>query len=79
MIPTYSPHQLVRIELLRYQNPDGLHPIEEAHRDLAKDMLSHIEHLQNLLEEIKPKLPSYNHTLDEWIPIKFPGKFTPTI
>ena len=79
-IPIYSPHQLVRIELLRYENPEGLHCIEASYRNLCRDMLQHIEALQAALENSKTKHNQYNipEELKEWTPMKFPQKFTGT-
>ncbi len=72
-----SPAQLVRIELLRYDNPEGLHPIEAQWRDLCKVLLEEVEQTQKDLEEVIKKLPPYNipEHLKEYKPLKLPRGF----
>ena len=82
-IPTYTTAQLVRIELLRYDNPDGLHPIESNWRDLSRKLLEHVEYLQeqmkihhtaNILRyDFKGECPLCH--IKEFKGDEFPGKF----
>jgi len=65
--PEYTPSDLVRIELLRYEQTEGLHPVERAWRDLAKKLLSHVEMLDQNLESKAPKYGFEGHK-----PYKFP-------
>lgn len=76
--PTYSPGELVRIELLRYDNPDGLHPIEQQWRELARKLLIHVETLQEAIESSRNKDFRYS-ALSDFQSMKFPGKFTTTL
>ena len=48
---SYTPEEMVRLELLCYQNPEGLHSIEAAWRDLARKLKAHVEELQDSLEK----------------------------
>lgn len=41
----YDAEERVRLEILAYPNPEGLHPIEEAWRDLARKLKEHVEEL----------------------------------
>lgn len=75
--PIYTPEELVRIELLRYENPEGLHPIEESWRNLCKKLIEHVEILQESTQNL-------NNVVDKWqryefTPMKFPEKFKPKI
>jgi hypothetical protein len=65
---------MVRIELLRYENPEGLHDIETAWRDLARKLLEHVEELDSVLASVPVKYQESPHN-----PTKFPVKFTPKI
>ncbi len=77
-IPLYSPGQLVRLELLAYGNPEGLHPVEQNWRDLARDLLQHVQALQTKLEEVKPKV-RFDDILQAWSPMKFPKPYNPMV
>jgi hypothetical protein len=76
-IPVYTSGEFVRIEILAYENPEGLHPAESSWRDLSRKLLNHIKELQMVLDEIKakPNNTAYNQNLKEWKPIQFPKKF----
>lgn len=74
-IPTYTADELVRLEILSYENPEGLHPIESAWRDIARKLIEHCSVLQNTLIELN-KLSGYNK-IDNLSPFKFPKRFTP--
>lgn len=76
-IPNYSPSELVRIELLRYDNPEGLHPVEAQWRDLASKLLEHIEDLQREAAAMYKVLPCYHQEKFNFMEYKFPQKFTP--
>lgn len=49
-IPLYSPDELVRLEILQYKNPDGLHPIESNWRNLCRKLMHHAQEMKNLVE-----------------------------
>lgn len=75
-IPIYSPSELVRIELLQYDNPSGLHPIELEWRNLSRKSLEHTQTLQQALEYVLSKCPEYvKREYEDWKPFKFPTKF----
>lgn len=48
-VPEYTPQEMVRLELLQYENPEGLHPVEQAWRDLARKLLRHAQSLEELV------------------------------
>ncbi len=84
MIPDYSPVDMVRLELLAYDNPEGLHPVEQQWRDLARKLKQHIESLQVIVNEHHLPAAKYWKGTDENCPgcktyhsIKFPAPFKP--
>lgn len=80
MIPQYSPSELVRIELLAYENPGDLHPIEEQWRDLCRKLIQHVKETENLLQENMPRISGLQYSkLKDWKPFKFPGRFTTSV
>lgn len=79
MITQYSATDTVRLELLAYENPGGLHPIEEQWRDLCRKMMIHIKTLQDDLENTISKVGYKNNLpkhLQEFKKFNFPGKFS---
>lgn len=77
----FSPDEMVRLELLQYEDPDGLHPVEQAWRNLARKLLRlAVQQQQDTLTAIarvsyKNNLPVH---LQDYKPFKFPSKFTTT-
>lgn len=45
----YTPAELVRLELLQHDNPESLHPVEEAWRDLARKLMQDANALNKAL------------------------------
>lgn len=80
---TYHSDELVRLELLQYENPDGLHSIEAAWRNLARKLLFDVKELEKALVNhghyndiegkkcFKCNIPTVN------FPRKFPEAFRP--
>ncbi len=75
-IPGYSADELVRLEILAYPTPEGLHPIEKNWRDLCKKLLQHSKELQKGFVELNIAVSSYQRF--NFKPMKFPEQFTPT-
>lgn len=73
--PEYTPNEMVRLEILAYKNPEGLHPVEENWRNLCRKLLEHTQAMQTKLESVKPKL-RYDTDLENWTPTKFPKAFS---
>lgn len=73
-----TPSEMVRIELLRHEDPDGIHPIEKAWRELARKLLDELEKVELQLAHKIKDLPEYKRT--EWeksfTPTDFPKAFT---
>lgn len=69
---------MVRLELLQYKNPEGLHLVEEEWRNLARKLMKHNIELQKLLTSAISKVSEYNRTqeLKDWKPFKFPSAFS---
>lgn len=75
-IPNYSDSELVRLELLQYPTPDGLHPVEKSWRELAKKLMLHTEELQRALKDLNPRMyENYRFVFKE---VKFPEQFKPS-
>jgi len=80
----YTPSEIVRLELLQYENPEGLHPIEQEWRNLARKLMEHVKasdmvatiFYEKLGDSVKRYLPE---ELKDWKPFKFPSKFTSNI
>lgn len=73
----FTPADMVRIELLRYPNPDGLHPVEEQWRDLGRKILNRLEETEAFLVQALNKCPEYYKRDNAFTPTKFPKKFNP--
>ena len=69
--PWYSASEMVRLELLAYEQTQGLHPVERGWRDLAKKLLEHVKMLDKALES---KSPSYGK--EKHVAYKFPEPYT---
>lgn len=74
----YSASQLVRIELLRYSNPEGLHPIELQWRDLARALLNDVEKLQDLITKHHESFLWKGYSLGQDCPVCTKASYTPT-
>jgi len=74
-IPEYGPSDLVRLELLAYPTPDGLHPVERNWREVAKKLLQHTKQLEIALDELNSKEKDYNKY--NFTRMKFPEPFKP--
>lgn len=68
--PNYTASELVRIELLRYEQPQGLHPVEKGWRDLALRLLEHVEALDKALANREGTYTFERHKM-----YNFPGEF----
>jgi hypothetical protein len=81
--PIYRSDELVRLELLCYPNPEGLHPIEANWRDLARKLMGHIQCLQKqiVLHHDNSYWRYTNHgdcpVCKKKLPFEFPKKFSP--
>lgn len=80
LTPCYNADELVRLELLRYENPDGLHPVERDWRNLARKLLEHVEHAENVTKTLHDSMTGYalaklGDNIEHWKPYKFPVKF----
>ena len=73
--PIYTPDEMVRLELLAYKNPDGLHPVEENWRNLARKLMSHTKWIQSKLESKRGSF-QYDTEMKSWQSFKFPEAFT---
>ena len=74
-IPDYNASEMVRLELLAYPTPEGLHPIEHQWRDLAKKLLKHTKILQELAIELNEEVQHYKKV--DLKTTKFPTVFDP--
>lgn len=54
-IPNYLPDELVRTELLNYNNPEDLHPVEVSWRNLSRKLLKHVKVLEHHLAKVPTK------------------------
>jgi hypothetical protein len=52
----YTPDELVRIELLGYEQTEGLHLVERSWQNLAKKLLQDVKELEVLVEKHNSKL-----------------------
>ena len=80
--PNYTPSDMVRLEILAYQTPEGLHPVEEAWRNLARKLLLHVNETQKLALTYKEKVNNINYLtndLKDWKPMKFPTPFSESV
>lgn len=84
-IPIYTSSEMVRLELISYANPEGLHPVEEAWRDLSRKLVDHVKELQDQWIKHKDKHTKYNRSehcffcADTPKPFPFPEPFKPNI
>jgi len=56
----YTAPELVRMELLQYDNPEGLHPVEEAWRSLARKLMFNLRSTQELLAKHHTEYPRHH-------------------
>lgn len=81
---TYTSDELVRIELLGYEQTEGLHPVERNWRNLAKKLLEDIKELEKALdkhhaqERISDNGNCFKCTLPSIVKRNFPEPFKPT-
>lgn len=70
---------MVRLELLAYENPEGLHPIEKSWRDLCRKLVKHNEEMQDVAQRCIKKMSQWDREQmsKEFVPFKFPKAFTP--
>jgi hypothetical protein len=54
---TFSASEMVRLELLAYPTPEGLHPVEEQWRDLARKLLDDVKELETALSKHHGRVP----------------------
>ena len=54
---TYNEAELVRLELLAYDTPDNLHPVEKGWRNLAKKLLSDLKEAERALRKHHGRVP----------------------
>ena len=82
--PDFTPTDEVRMELLQYEDPDGLHPVEAQWRSLCRRLLKHVVSRDVMLKELTEK--TYNRSAlgqnpDEYYkernykPLKLPEPF----
>lgn len=79
MIPQYTPSEMVRLELLQYENPEGLHPIQEQWRDLCKKIIEHVVEADRMAMIFSDKVNNKQYLpehIRDYKPFKFPPKFT---
>ena len=74
-IPEYTASDLVRLELLAYPTPEGLHPVEKNWREVSKKLLQHVKQLQTAFDDLNSKEKDYNKY--SFTPMKFPETFKP--
>lgn len=51
--PIFSPGEEVRLELLQYADPNGLHDVERMWRQLCRKLLGHVQMRDQLLIAIE--------------------------
>lgn len=73
---TYTPQEMIRLELLCYNNPEGLHPVEEAWRNLCRKLMQHVEASDSDLAACLQKAAYRTPETKDWKPFKFPTKFS---
>lgn len=56
MYISFTPEELIRLEILCYETPEGLHPIEKSWRDLARKLKNQLVDLQQTIEEHNEEL-----------------------
>jgi hypothetical protein len=60
VFPDFTPTDEVQMELLQYEDPDGLHPVESQWRSLCRRLLKHVTARDMMLKELTEK--SYSRT-----------------
>jgi hypothetical protein len=55
---TYTPEELVRMEILQYDNPEGLHPVEGSWRTLARKLMQDCASLNKALTSHHGRVPN---------------------
>lgn len=58
MLNDYTPDEKVRLELLLYNNPDGLHPVEENWRNLCRKLADDVRKLELALAAHHANVPA---------------------
>lgn len=80
---TYNPDEMVRLELLCYENPDGLHPVEENWRNLARKLYADVQELEKLVEKhdhySDPDRKCFKCGVTGKIARNWPSKFQPKV
>lgn len=81
---TLTPSEMVRIELLRHEDPSSIHPVEKSWRELSRKLLLYSEFLQTVIiahhdysqfryVKLGDDCPACKKV--DYIPIKFPESF----
>lgn len=72
-IPDYTPQEMVRLALLNYDTPEGMHPVEQGWRDLARKLMQHVKAAEELTETALAKISYKTDEQKSWKPYKFPS------